>query len=293
MMWSQCGCDKNILKVCLPPGPCSRSTWLPNSRTPVPRSQITYSSPPVMISTQLVLPPKVPRTENGSRAVYEGIDRLLGLERVPASGEQRIADLGADRPLPQRCRQRAAGAPKADTQRSGRFGLGIGNRPLGARRRLPGSARFLDGGEDRDDMREPADREDLAHDRMETGDAKPTLFRLQPRGSHQRPQTGARDVFDSGKVNDDVRGAGADGGEQPRLKLGAREIVDASDRSQYQDVCLAPLADIHGRTPVTVVPSLIVGSSAARSKNCSQLAASDVAASQNLRLGSPRGLGYW
>ena len=67
MMWSQCGCDKKILKVCLRPGPCSRSTRLPNSRTPVPRSQITYSSPPVMISTQLVFPPKVPRTENGNR----------------------------------------------------------------------------------------------------------------------------------------------------------------------------------------------------------------------------------
>ena len=65
-MWSQWGCDRKILKQCLRPGPCSRSTWLPNSRTPVPRSQITYSSPPEMISTQLVLPPKVPRTENGS-----------------------------------------------------------------------------------------------------------------------------------------------------------------------------------------------------------------------------------
>src|SRR6516162_1681745 len=64
--WSQWGCDRKILKQCLRPGPCSRSTWLPNSRTPVPRSQITYSSPPVVISTQLVLPPNVPRTENGS-----------------------------------------------------------------------------------------------------------------------------------------------------------------------------------------------------------------------------------
>ena len=66
MIWSQWGCDKKILKVCLRPGPCLRSTRFPNSRTPVPRSQITYSSSPVMISTQLVLPPKVPRIENGS-----------------------------------------------------------------------------------------------------------------------------------------------------------------------------------------------------------------------------------
>src|ERR1700719_3299214 len=71
-------------------------------------------------------------------AVYEGIDRLLGLERMAASGEQRIADLGADRPLSQRCRQRAAGAPKADTQRPDRFGFGTGDRPLRSRRGLPG-----------------------------------------------------------------------------------------------------------------------------------------------------------
>jgi hypothetical protein len=83
-------------------------------------------------------------------------------------------------------------------------------------------------------MREPADREDLAHDRMETGDGEPALLRFQPRGGHQRPQAGAGNVFDPEKVNDDVRGA--DGGEQPRLELAAREIVDAPDRSQYQDV---------------------------------------------------------
>src|SRR5439155_5377924 len=65
-------------------------------------------------------------------AVDKGIDRLLGFERVPASGEQRIANLGAHRPLPQRCRQRAAGAPKAQAQRSSRFGRGAGNRRLGS-----------------------------------------------------------------------------------------------------------------------------------------------------------------
>src|SRR6516165_8263865 len=37
-------------------------------------------------------------------AVDEGIDRRLGLERLPASGEERIADLGADPPLAQRSR---------------------------------------------------------------------------------------------------------------------------------------------------------------------------------------------
>src|SRR5580693_4948498 len=94
---------------------------------------------------------------------------------MPASGEQRIADLGTDRPLPQWCRQRAAGAPKADTQRPDRFGFGTGDRPLGSRRGFPGSARFLDGGENRDDMREPADRKNLAHNRMETGDGRPAL----------------------------------------------------------------------------------------------------------------------
>src|ERR1700730_18920048 len=99
---------------------------------------------------------------------------------MPASREERIADLGTDRPLPQRCRQRAAGAPKADTQRPDRFGFGTGDRPLGSRRGLPGSARFLDGGEDRDDMGEPADRKNLAHNRMETRDRKAALPRLSP-----------------------------------------------------------------------------------------------------------------
>ena len=140
-------------------------------------------------------------------------------------------------------------------------------------------------------MREPADREDLAHDGMETGDGEPALLRLQPRGSHQRPQTGARDVFDPGKVNDDVRGAGADGGEQPRLKLGAREIVDASDRSQYQDVCLAPLADIHGRTPVTVVTRLIVRSSAARSKKSQPICGKRPRSFHEFTFSQPAGLG--
>src|SRR5689334_3247014 len=131
-------------------------------------------------------------------------------------------------------------------------------------------------------MRKPADREDLAHDRMETGDGEPALLRLQPRGGHQRPQTGARYVFDPGKINDYVGGAGTHSSEQPRLKIGAREIVDAPDWSQYQDVGLAPLADIHGRTPSTVVTSLIVGSPKALSKNPSRFAASDRAASTNL-----------
>jgi MFS family permease len=57
MMWSQCGCDRKILKQWFRSRPCSRKTRLPNSRTPVTRSHKTYSSPPAIISTQLVLPP--------------------------------------------------------------------------------------------------------------------------------------------------------------------------------------------------------------------------------------------
>src|SRR6266404_178244 len=182
------------------------------------------------------------------RVVDEGIDRLRRIECTPARRKQCVADLAAYRLLAQRCRQRAAGAPEAHAQ--GRLWLGprIGLRHGWVRlyRRLPGGAGFLDRREDRDEMREPADREDLVHDRVEPGRRQPPLSRLLPRGGHQRAQPGARNIFDPGKINDDVGGAGGDGGKQPRLKLAAREVVDAPDRSQYQDVRLAPLADIHG-----------------------------------------------
>jgi hypothetical protein len=41
------------------------------------------------------------------------------------------------------------------------------------RRRASGGARFLDRREDRHEMREPADRKDLVHDRVEANDCGP------------------------------------------------------------------------------------------------------------------------
>src|SRR6266481_3074434 len=186
---------------------------------------------------------------------------------MPARGNERIADLGADRPLPQRRRERAAGAPKTEAQRPRRSGLSLRNRRLGSRRRLPGSARFLHGGEDRHYMREPANRKDLAYNRVETSDGEPPFLRLRSRGGHQRPQPGARYVFDCREIDDDVVGTGSSGGQQPRLKLAAGEIVDASDRPQDQNVCLASLADLHRTLPTASRGDGIFGSLPGRRKN--------------------------
>src|SRR5262245_14016144 len=111
------------------------------------------------------------------------------------------------------------------------FGLdllpGCGSR--WSRRRFPGSTRFLDGGEDRDEMRKPADREDLVHYGVETGNRQSPLSWFLPRGGHQGAQAGARNIFDTRKIDDNIGGAGGDGGKKPRLKFAAREIVDAPD----------------------------------------------------------------
>src|SRR5215469_12298677 len=99
-------------------------------------------------------------------------------------------------------------------------------------------------------MREPANRKDFADDRVGTGDGEQPLFRLEPRGRHQRPQTGARNVFDRRKIDDHVVGGGISGREQPRLKLGAGKIVDAADRPQNEEISLASLADLHRSLPI-------------------------------------------
>src|SRR6185503_1428978 len=65
MMWSQCTWDMKMWKV-WPVGPRVASTWLPNTRAPEPRSQSTYSSPPVTSSTHEESPPKVLATVKSS-----------------------------------------------------------------------------------------------------------------------------------------------------------------------------------------------------------------------------------
>src|ERR1700732_3222815 len=188
MMWSQCTWDRNTLKHLLAAGPCSATTWLPNSRTPVPRSQTTYSSPPVMSSTQLVLPPKVPRTGDGS---------LRSMKSSIAAS------------LSSACRRAATSASRI-LARTARSDSGAGSEPRVPRKWMrngpvdwvPGPARLLDGGEDRHDVRKPADRKDLADDRVETGNGESPFLRLRPRGGHQRSQPGARYVFESRKIDD-------------------------------------------------------------------------------------------
>jgi hypothetical protein len=64
MMWSQWRWDMKTWKVFAFAGPCVARTWLPKARTPLPRSQRTYSSPPTSICTQDELPPKVYGVEN-------------------------------------------------------------------------------------------------------------------------------------------------------------------------------------------------------------------------------------
>src|SRR6516165_10871148 len=116
-------------------------------------------------------------------------------------------------------------------------------------------------------MREPANRKDFADDRVGTGDGEQPLFRLEPRGRHQRPQTDARNVFDRGEIDDDVVGGGISGREQPRLKLGTGKVVDASDRLQNEDVGLASLADLHCSLPIYYRADGIFESLTGRGKN--------------------------
>src|SRR6516164_6439357 len=178
--------------------------------------------------------------------VDEGVDRPWCVEGPPARREQRIPDLAADHVLSQRRRQRAPGAPEAHAQWCVWFRLEaialIGW--LWRRRPVPGRARLLDRREDRDEMREPADRKDLMHHCVETSHAEPPVLRFPARGDHQSLQSAARNIFDSGKVDDDILGVGTDGGEQPPPKLGARAVVDPPYRSQDQEARLAPLPDL-------------------------------------------------
>ena len=98
MMWSQCTCDMKMLKVFARPGPCLASTRLPNSRAPLPRSHKRYSSRPVSISTQLVLPPKVPLTENGS-SLSRNASIASGLARSRSRTASSAARILARTPL--------------------------------------------------------------------------------------------------------------------------------------------------------------------------------------------------
>jgi len=109
--------------------------------------QITYSSPPVMSSTQAgVCPPKVAAHRKWQPAVDEVVDRPPRYrERMPArAGNERIADLGADRPLP----AAAPGASRRVPQKRRRKGPRRVASQLaetaawGRGGRLPGSARF-------------------------------------------------------------------------------------------------------------------------------------------------------
>jgi hypothetical protein len=62
---------------------------------------------------------------------------------------------------------------------------------------VPGGADLFDCREDRDEMRKAADRKDLVYDGIKADDRQTAVFRLNPRRDHQRPQAGARYVFDA------------------------------------------------------------------------------------------------
>src|SRR6516225_8339014 len=170
MMWSQWTWDMKMLKRCLREGPCSASTRLPNSRAPVPRSQSTYSAPPVAISTQLELPPKVPLTEKGSSRSMKVSSASAGSNRRPlaATSAARILRLSATWPSgagsePRVPQKRTTIGPDAEGACRRLDGAGAGRRAAG----LPGGQRRLDIGEDRENVGEAADLEDLLDEGIE------------------------------------------------------------------------------------------------------------------------------
>ena len=132
---------QEYVEQCLRSRPCCRSTRLPNSRTPVPRSQSTYSSPPVMISTQLVLPPKVPRTENGSAwsikaSIASGVSSTCpraasSASRILARTARSRSGAGNEPRVPQK-RTRSGSAARSRYRRGHRPS---GSRPAPPRRR--------------------------------------------------------------------------------------------------------------------------------------------------------------
>ena len=193
-MWSQCGCDRNILKQCLRPGPCSLSKGAEFAH-PVPRSHNTFVNAGDDLDAARVAAEGSAHRKR-QRLVDEGIDRLGVSSARPA--QQR-----ASRILSRIARPAAAPAAASGPQkrtRSGRrrlgFRTGARRRRLGLHRCFPRRARFLDRCEHRHQMREPADRENLVHYSIEAGDGEPPLSWLLPRGSHQGAQAGARNIFD-------------------------------------------------------------------------------------------------
>jgi hypothetical protein len=66
------------------------------------------------------------------------------------------------------------------------------------------------------------------------------------RGGHQRPQPGARNVFNLRKIDDDISGPGTDRNQQSVLKTGARQVVNAANRLQHQHAVPSRFADFQG-----------------------------------------------
>ena len=160
---------------------------------------------------------------------------------MAAGGEQGVVQFAAHAGDTKRGWQRAAAAPEMDSQRR------RGSRR--ARRRAACGDRSLHGIENRDHLGEAADRENLFNDTVESGDGDPALFWFRFRRRHQRAQSGAGDIRDLGKIDDDIGGAGARRDQQPILKRRSRQVVDAPDRPQHKKTVATPFTDFHAPPP--------------------------------------------
>src|SRR5260221_10873996 len=93
---------------------------------------------------------------------------------------------------------------------------------IGLRSSLPGANHVFNRVQNGENMMEPADGENLLHDRIETDGRQAELLWLDLCRGHQPAQPGARHVFDGGKIDHDVYEPRLYRSEQPFLKRCAR-----------------------------------------------------------------------
>src|ERR1700730_13221893 len=243
MMWSQCRCDMKTWNR-WPFGPPVASTLLPSTRAPLPRSHSTYSGPPVSICTQEELPPKVCETENASSSSTKA-RALPGVSSPrPAAATSAVTSLRFTS-----AEVMATGIEPRVPQKRTSMPRGSGGPEGGERLRGERGERLVQGGEDLEDQVEAADREDLAHHRLEPAHRERAALPLRLLGGeHEYAQAHAADVLHPAHVDHHAVPAlcarGQVGGERG-LELLRGRMVDAPLRKEDNGVGEAPRDQLH------------------------------------------------
>src|SRR5688572_25336935 len=235
MMWSQWRWD---MKTWNSPGlPFnSRSASPAAGRAPDPMSKRSRPAPSERTSTQEELPPNVCATAKGSvstkAAALSAVSSSLPVAATSAATifsrtERAVIAAGMDPRVPQKRTCISARGERRD--------------------------RLVHAGVAREDLVEAADLENLVHERLQRRHRDLAARALGfLRGEHEHAQSRARDVIDSGEVEDDdlafLRGVGYER-DQASFQLLGRPHVDAPDGHNDHRLAGASLGKLHWMSP--------------------------------------------